>query len=212
MIWGYGTVGYGGFRTKRVLTENEASGERLAQVAWIAANEGGPIAFEWLAQPQHRLRWLGVAFATKFLFFCAANGTGPPAPVLDRLVRNWIWRSTGWSLSLEWNVADYRAYVSAVSAWGAELGVTPGDVEMLMFQLAADAEPASSWSAPELFGSGEVGSIEPAVISEETSALLAVLDEAADAFVMLSGVTTPQAIDDFERGIRQLKRIVLTRG
>jgi hypothetical protein len=78
-------VGYGAFRTRRVLLENDKAGERLSEVARIARDEGGPAAFTWMAH--HRLRWLGVAFATKYLFFCAAVGKAQPALVLDRLVR-----------------------------------------------------------------------------------------------------------------------------
>lgn len=213
MIWGYGRVGYGPFRTKRVLTENERAGQTLADVAKLARDEGGPAAFEWLAQPQHRLRWLGVAFATKYLFFCAANGSRTPAPVLDRLVRGWLWRNAGWSLSLDWNVTDYHAYVDAVCAWGAELGVTSGNVEMLMFQLAANADPTSAWRAPQLFASSlaETAEAEAFGMPEEAQALLGVLDEAADAFAALPGSTAAEDIDDFEHGVRQLKRIVLAR-
>lgn len=141
MVWGYGPVGYGAFRTKRVLTENDGAGERLATVARIAREAGGPAAFDWLAQRQHRLRYLGVAFATKYLFFCAAAGHGQPALVLDRLVRNWMARTLDWSLSLEWDVEDYREYVGKMSAWAAELGIEPGNLEMVVFQLAANGDP-----------------------------------------------------------------------
>jgi hypothetical protein len=64
MIWGYGPVGYGPYRTMRVLRENPDAAERLAAVARIARNEGGLAAFTAIAaQP---LRYLGVAFGTKW--------------------------------------------------------------------------------------------------------------------------------------------------
>jgi len=52
MIWGYGPVGYGAFRTKRVLAENVGAGQKLATVAKIARDAGGPEAFAWLAKRQ----------------------------------------------------------------------------------------------------------------------------------------------------------------
>ena len=93
MIWGYGKVGYGPYRTARVLSDTAGAAASLAEVARVARDEGGPAAFVWLAK--HRLRGLGVAFATKYLFFCAAAGDGPPALVLDRLVRGWLARNAG---------------------------------------------------------------------------------------------------------------------
>lgn len=151
MVWGYGPVGYGAYRTKRVLTENPEAGQVLSEVASFARDEGGPASFGWLAQPGHHLRYLGVAFATKYLFFCTAAGGTTPALVLDRLVRDWMFENLGWPLSLEWDVGDYQAYVDTMCGWATEVGIESGNLEMLVFQLAANADPRSLWSAPELF-------------------------------------------------------------
>ena len=127
------------------------------------------------------------------MFFCAEHGTTTPAPVLDRLVRNWLATNVGWPLSLDWNISDYRTYVDAVSAWGNELGVDPGDVEMLMFQLAAAADPASLWRQPELFAEPGPPSQEPvAEAAEEVQTILAALDEAGDLFNDLPGGAAPE--------------------
>jgi hypothetical protein len=62
MIWGYGPVGYGPYRTARVLRENPDAAGRLAGIARIAREEGGLAAFRHVeARP---LRYLGVAFGT----------------------------------------------------------------------------------------------------------------------------------------------------
>lgn len=219
MIWGYGPVGYGGFRTKRVLTENHDAGETLTTLAKIARDEGGPSAFAWLARREHRLRYLGVAFATKYLFFCAASGDGPPALVLDRLVRDWIARTLDWPLSLEWEIDDYREYVTRMSAWAVALNLEPGNLEMLVFQLAANGDPQSLWSAPELFASTtpdstSSGSDQSPVLDDLPDDALAVLEKLNDAAAMFADLhspTDPTDIADFERGVRELKRIVLTR-
>jgi hypothetical protein len=68
MVWGYGRTGYGPFRTARVLEENAEAGAILQEAARQVRSNGGPAAFSWLAD--HRLRGLGVSFATKFLYFC----------------------------------------------------------------------------------------------------------------------------------------------
>jgi hypothetical protein len=212
MIWGYGTVGYGWFRTSRVLRENEDAGERLATVARIARDQGGPAAFAWLAERPHRLRWLGVAFATKYLFFCAAGGHAQPALVLDRLVRDWMSRNLAWDLRLEWVVEDYHEYVNTMSAWAMELDLKPGDLEMLVFQLAANADPRSLWSAPELFASTHAEASTPIRngLSDDAVALLEMLEDAATAFASLPDPSDPDDITDFDRGVRDLKRIILS--
>jgi hypothetical protein len=206
MIWGYGTVGYGAFRTARVLRENEGAADALARVAAIARDDGGPAAFEWLAS--HRLHRLGVAFATKFLFFCAAMGGASPALVLDRLVRDWLADHAGWSLRLDWRPDDYGSYVRTVSEWATELGVAPADAEMLMFALAVN-DRSSRWSQPDLFMAP------PAPVDDTVDGrgrdVLDALDEAAEAFAALPGVTTADDVEDFCRGLRQLRRIVLAR-
>lgn len=211
MIWGYGPVGYGGYRTKRVLTENDGAGETLATVAGIARDQGGPAAFEWLARRQNRLRYLGVAFATKYLFFCAENGHGQPALVLDRLVRDWMAKTLDWPLNLEWDVEDYRKYVDRMSAWAVGLDIEPGDLEMLVFQLAANGDPQSLWSAPDLFASAPSESTSPVRddIADDAAAILEKLNDAAAMFAGQPGAIDPDDIADFDRGVRQLKRIVL---
>lgn len=210
MVWGYGRVGYGPYRTARVLAENAEAGDRLAEVARRAMRDGGPAAFEWFAE--HRLRGLGVAFGTKYLFFCAAASDRAPAPVLDRLVQGWLVRNAGWSMRLDWRVDDYRAYVAAVVAWAAELGVEPADVEYVMFADAAASDPTSQWSE-RAFATG--GSVEPlpvlmAQLKPEGAAVLEALDDAADAFAELPDSSAADG-EDFERAVRQLRRIVLAR-
>ncbi len=84
MIWGYGPVGYGPWRTARVLTENPHASERLAEVARVARDRGGVAAFRELAKT--RLRYLGVAFGTKYLRFVTAALSQDAAPILDAVV------------------------------------------------------------------------------------------------------------------------------
>lgn len=213
MIWGYGTVGYGAFRTQRILTENDHAGETLATTARIARDEGGAAAFTWLADRQHRLRYLGVAFATKYLFFCTTGSDGQPALVLDRLVRNWMSATLDWSLSLEWDVDDYRDYLVRMTAWASELDIDPGHLEMIVFQLAAHGDPQSLWSAPELFASipPESATSMDDGPSEDAFAVLEKLEEAAAMFSDLPDVTDLDDIADFHRGVRDLKRIVVAR-
>ena len=209
MVWGYGRVGYGPFRTARVLTATPDSGQVLMEVAQRADADGGPAAFAWLAQ--HRLRWLGVAFATKYLFFCTPPTGAAPALVLDRLVRDWLTRNAGWSLRLDWNVADYASYVGAVVTWATELDLDAGDVELLMFTDMASLDPTSQWSELESSKPAAPAAGLGGVMTAEAAGVLDALNDAAEAFAALPGATPATDADDFERGLRLLRRIVLAR-
>ncbi|MEV1143473.1 hypothetical protein [Micromonospora sp. NPDC049799] len=193
MAWGYGRVGYGAFRTARVLRENDEAPRVLREVALRTRRDGGAEAFEWLKQ--HRLRYLGVSFATKYLFFCS-DAEAAPALVLDRRVQRWLWQHADCHVSLDWNVKDYRRYLCLVTTWGRELNLRPDEVEYLMF---AD----DGWQQ-----------VTAREVSEESDefAVLDALDEAAAAFAALPGDIQPNDVDDFELGVRQLRRIVLARG
>jgi hypothetical protein len=192
MVWGYGRVGYGAFRTARVLRENDDAPRVLREVALKTRRDGGAEAFEWLKQ--HRLRYLGVSFATKYLFFCS-DAEAAPALVLDQRVQRWLRQHADCHVSLDWKVEDYRRYLCLVTTWARELDLRPDEVEYLMF---ADD------------GSQQVTAQE---VSEESDefAVLDALDEAAAAFAALPGDVHPDDVDDFERGVRQLRRIVLAR-
>lgn len=209
MVWGYGRVGYGAFRTARVLAENPEPGATLREAAARARDEGGPAAFGWLAR--NRLRWLGVAFATKFLYFAGDGNADPPPLILDRLVRDWLRDSTGCRLSLDWNVTDYRRYVRAVTRWAAELKVAPSDIEYLIFSDAVGDRPTSQWGEvpyleEEALAPEGAGSERP---TPEVAAVLDALDDVAELFSMLPASLGTADADDFEYGLRQLRRILV---
>jgi len=202
MAWGYGPIGYGAFRTARVLRENPQSPATLRQAARVVRHDGGEAAFGWLTE--NRLHRLGVAFATKYLYFC--NGPeAPPALILDRVVQRWLRRHADTHLRLNWHVGDYRRYLETTTVWAGELGITPDEVEYLMFSDSLLEEPGNSPWAPQPVA-GAVADFD----QEDVSAVLESLDDAGNAFAALPG-TSPADTEDFDRGLRQLRRIVLAR-
>jgi hypothetical protein len=100
MIWGYGPLGYGPYRTARVLAENPGAGVQLARIAAVARGRGALAAFEHVAG--RPMRYLGVAFGTKFLYFATA-GADPQAvaPILDAVVCRWLSEHAGLVLNIE---------------------------------------------------------------------------------------------------------------
>jgi 8-oxoguanine DNA glycosylase-like protein len=147
MIWGYGPVGYGAWRTARVLADNPHACDRLADLAVVARDHGGLAAFDELAAKP--LRYLGVAFGTKYLRFVTAalSADNVTTPILDSVVRRWLATHAGLRLNIDdWRSADYRQYFALLTSWSAELGLTADAQEELIFRSAISAEGSALWS------------------------------------------------------------------
>jgi hypothetical protein len=115
MAWGYGRVGYGPFRVRRLLDASPNAGA-LLQAAARKAAEGRPVrAYACLGDHgTARLPRLGPAFGTKFLYFCSSAATRP-ALILDRLVARWLRENTDLALNeIRWSVATYTHYLETM--------------------------------------------------------------------------------------------------
>lgn len=134
MVWGFGTVGYGAWRTRRILDENPEAGARLHEVYRAVRAGGGPAGFDDMARQP--LAFLGVAFGTKYLFFCAQALSGvEPAPVLDRVIRSWFAENLNRRLGIwSWRDAEpYREYCRTLSCWATARDLEVGEVEEAIF-------------------------------------------------------------------------------
>jgi hypothetical protein len=147
MAWGYGRVGYGPYRVRRVLASVPDPGERLQAAAGELARVGPAAAYVLLGDSGvPRLPGLGPAFGTKFLYFCSPPG-GRTALILDRLVAAWLRANTGLRLNeARWSAPAYQRYLEAMSRWAAETAITAEELEACIFQ--AQARGTSSQWAP----------------------------------------------------------------
>jgi hypothetical protein len=147
MAWGYGRVGYGPFRVRRVLASVPDPGERLQAAAGELARGGPAAAYALLGdRGVPRLPGLGPAFGTKFLYFCSPPG-GRAALILDRLVAAWLRGNTGLRLNeARWSASAYQRYLEAMSGWAAETAVTADELEACIFQAQARGT-GSQWAA-----------------------------------------------------------------
>jgi hypothetical protein len=137
MVWGYGTVGYGPWRTARILQDTSEARERLASVAQHLAEAGALDAYGRLAG-DWRLRWLGPAFGTKYLYFCPQR-VGPSALILDRLVAQWLTQNARITFCPGgWSSRTYGRYLDLIGSWAAVLGVPADEVEQCIFQAQSD--------------------------------------------------------------------------
>lgn len=127
MAWGYGPAGYGPYRTARVLLAADGDGpnghvlDRLRTATLVAREHGAVAGYYTLNNQPGRVRFLGPAFFTKWLYFTTAVvGPDDPgaAPILDLRVRNWIAENGGVHLRLD-KTRDYARYLQLLDGWGA---------------------------------------------------------------------------------------------
>jgi hypothetical protein len=144
MLWGQGRTGYGPWRTKRILQDTPDAKQRLVTVARHLSQAGALEAYRRLGT-DCRLRWLGPAFGTKYLYFCP-QCPGSPALILDRLVARWLTNNTQHTFRAgPWSPTSYRRYLELVGSWAAVLGVAPEEVEWCIFQAQSD-QAGNQWA------------------------------------------------------------------
>jgi hypothetical protein len=149
MAWGYGdSVGYGRFRTGRILEPHDAPA-RLQAVARCVVYENAIAGYRALATTS-RLAGLGPAFGTKLLYFWQPADARPRALIFDAFVAGWLEREAGLRMdAVQWSVAAYGRYLSKMHEWAVGLGIEPDEVEMCIFRAEASRR-GSQWGARQL--------------------------------------------------------------
>jgi hypothetical protein len=147
MAWGFGdSVGYGRYRTGRILASRSDSAPRLHAVAQAIVTDGPLAGYLALASPRaSRLHGLGPSFGTKLLYFWQPADRRPRALILDAFVAKWLEDEVDWRLDpLPWSVDTYRRYLDQMHAWAEVLGIEPDELEMCIFQDEASRR-GSQW-------------------------------------------------------------------
>jgi hypothetical protein len=143
MAWGYGRTGYARWRTNMALTQTVAVPERLQRVAERVATDGGLAGYDLLGG-DCRVRHLGPAFGTKYLYFIPQADGQAPALILDRIVAGWLRANTSTVFNpVPWAPSIYRGYAQTLGGWAEQLGVAPDVVEELIFVASATGQ----WAA-----------------------------------------------------------------
>lgn len=113
MIWGFGDVGYGPYRTWKMLYNKGKSGigSLILEVRNIA-RESPAQAYKKL---KRKVDNLGPSFATKVVYFASMpNNRGP---ILDSIVSSWLW-SNNWATMESpldptvWSIQQYEKYIA----------------------------------------------------------------------------------------------------
>jgi hypothetical protein len=138
MVWGFGLVGFGSYRTGRALATPGAP-ERLLSAVRTLADEGPLAAYRRLGRTDDcKLEGLGPAFATKYLYFCQPRPVRTTALILDDLVAFWLDCNVTFRLdAVPWSARTYRRYLDQMHAWADELDCASDDLEQCMFQTEA---------------------------------------------------------------------------
>ena len=130
MVWGFGPTGYGVYRTNRILTVNPEAPKRLHRVAEILKRDGPVEGYRAMAN-ERRLKWLGPAFGTKYLYFCSPEDN--PALVLDALMAAWLNKHCGTKLHpWQWSTSKYEEYLANMTKWAGS-ACTPAELESIIF-------------------------------------------------------------------------------
>lgn len=201
MVWGYGQVGYGPYRTERVLTSSPNAIDSLVEVAQIAQDpkRGGLEAFKHIQKERQRpgdyLKYLGPAFGTKYLYFLTkASSDVGTTPVMDALVAKWFRRYAtsiaGFNLSW-WDSASYERYLLALETWAREIRdahprsapLDLDDVEFLIFSTTRDGS-ADAWGS---------------LIDTDEVSVEVMLDHLASEASGREGVDTAEGLERVER-------------
>ena len=146
MVWGYGDVGYGPWRTAKILADSPDALERLLAVA-RALDTGGALDGYRLMATGARLPGLGPAFGTKYLHFCSTGPAQQRALVLDQNVASWLDRNVALRLNpTTWSGRTYARYLEHLRSWATELGRKPGEVEYCIIQDEVNTARRGQWS------------------------------------------------------------------
>ncbi|ANO03704.1 hypothetical protein PP571_06145 [Mycobacteroides abscessus] len=147
MVWGYGDRGYGPTRVRWILTGTRGgnavdtpvlptASDRLAEAADVVRSQGPVAGFRFMNN-SGRIKYLGPAFFTKWLYFVSAvDDVNSPeaAPILDKQVIKWIREHTEISLNLN-RTSAYESYLNLLEDWGRPYNRTPVQVEKAIFGL-----------------------------------------------------------------------------
>ena len=148
MIWGYGDLGYGSYRVKKMFStpgfvEKINRSYELAKIGLVID------AYEFLSK--NRVQQLGPAFGTKWLSFVSPSSQ--PAPIYDSFIAMWVkkfaqYEFAGVSMSSEvWSKKTYGSYFEWMVSNSAEFGIKPDELELVIFQDAmSEFSVKSKWS------------------------------------------------------------------
>jgi hypothetical protein len=144
MIWGYASDYRGPYKTKQILSQDNASSSiEKAYVALLSDD----VAAAYSALVTNGPKFLGPAFASKYLYFASQKSVTPTPLILDSQVAEGIAR---WGDSLYNSITasskDYLNYLDYMKLAAEKLGIREEDLEFLIFSENAKYKGNQSWA------------------------------------------------------------------
>jgi hypothetical protein len=148
MVWGHGTTVYGPSRVRWVLTgtkgvpsahgpvPHEVVTDKLRGAVEVVRKDGAAAAYSYM-YGEGRLKYLGGAFFTKWLYFASSvDGVYAEnaAPILDQRVTTWLGANARIALHPR-QARSYLRYLELLDEWGGQYGRTRVEVEQSIFEL-----------------------------------------------------------------------------
>jgi hypothetical protein len=142
LAWGYGTVGYGPHRTRRVLSADPKGARLHAALQGLQDDQvslATPLDSYERFRTTSKLKWLGPAFFTKIIYFAGyRRGRGGVQPlILDRVVAGRLPNEAGPAnrFIANWWTSTWRDYIvwAAEQARRSRFSDEPDHVEMDLF-------------------------------------------------------------------------------
>ncbi|CAG1016913.1 hypothetical protein ANAEL_05903 [Anaerolineales bacterium] len=142
MLWGYGTVGYGAYRTSIMVKVKGF--QNIIEKSFSLVSDGKYIdAYEMFYLPM-----CGPAFFTKYFYFVGLGNKTMPLPlILDSVVANSLTQlgvdiyrlarvvknSAGKITSVARYADGYFQYVEMINSWASEISCRPDSIEKWLF-------------------------------------------------------------------------------
>ena len=144
MVWGYGVVGYGPWRTLRGLNQGNLT-EHLTQVFNYIANDELENAYHFV-----NINYCGPAFFTKLFYFFGRNQVENYPLILDSVIANRLEVQLGLNpidyarfsrnrhgqiVALRKYREGYIEYVNDMHAWAYDLQCSADQIELFLFDI-----------------------------------------------------------------------------
>lgn len=137
MIWGYGHLGYGAHRVKKMF--NCEDFEKSLASGSARAVEGQPeLAYRNFME--NRISGLGPSYASKYISFLTPRSVS--APIFDSLILRWIRKHAasdfvGFKINkVDWDVDTYSRYCEWINTYAVSEGCFPDEIELCIFNMA----------------------------------------------------------------------------
>ncbi len=152
-MWGYGTVGYGATRTRKMLAHSHATDRLTGGAELVQSGNLADACLYFRDSGRGTLSWFSWSFFTKYFYFVGAASGLPTMPLILDGINREIGVAGGMqrladlgdagaarAMKLWWSTNDvqcakgYALYVELVNRWARDLDCRPDAIEMALWK------------------------------------------------------------------------------